>query len=122
MKTFILIKTTFEAIHCWPTCPFTEVLYLQSPHRHIFHVTVKWEVLHNDRDKEFIMMKHEVENHITQRYHRKDIGSLSCEQIAQSLLLTFNAVYVSVFEDDENGAEVSLFEEYAGRCELNGRR
>lgn len=105
MNLYIVIKTSFDAIHAWPDCPFFEVEYLKSVHRHVFHVTLKWEVFHNNRDKEFIIMKQQVESFIYKNWKGKNLGTKSCEQLAVELLKRFDAVYVSVFEDNENGAE-----------------
>jgi len=74
----------------------------------MFHVELKWKVSHNDRDKEFIVMKRKVERYVEERWKGKDLGRLSCEMMAEELLKEFGAVKVSVFEDGENGAEVSV--------------
>ena len=57
MKRYIVVRLCFEGIHCWPECDIQDVQFLKNPHRHIFYVTVKWEVKHSDRDKEFISLK-----------------------------------------------------------------
>lgn len=107
MRTNVVIKTSFEAIHYWPDCPFEEVSFLCRPHRHVFHVTMKWPVNHNNRDKEFILAKREVEDFVLGKWNREDVGKMSCEDFCEALLIQFpTAVYVSVFEDNENGAEV----------------
>lgn len=107
MRRYIVIKTSFEAIHRWENCPFEEVAYLRKPHRHVFHVVVKWEVFHNDRDKEFIMMKHLVDKYIKHIFHMQDLGNTSCEMICEHLKNQFSsASFISVFEDNENGVEV----------------
>ena len=101
----IVIKTQFTAIHQWSDCPHKEVSFLRNPHRHIFHVTMKWKVTHNDRDKEFIVMKNRVNTFIRNNWDRNFLGNMSCEMMAETLSATFNADFVSVFEDNENGAE-----------------
>lgn len=107
MTTYIVVKTTFEATHHWPECPIEEVAFLRHPHRHIFHTTVKWLVSHTDRDKEFIVQKRLLEDYITQAYARRFLGRKSCEDICMEILTTFpDAAFVSVHEDNENGAEV----------------
>jgi len=53
MITNIIINLEFEATHCWPECPIEEVAFLRSPHRHVFHVQMKRDVAHDDRDVEF---------------------------------------------------------------------
>lgn len=106
MKTYIVIKTSFEAIHYWPECPFDSVAFLRQKHRHIFHVELKWLVSHQDRDKEFIIMKRKVNEFIRKNWDGQDLERRSCEMMATDLLAQFNANFVSVFEDNENGAEV----------------
>lgn len=102
----VVLTTSFPAIHAWPDCTIKEVSFLKTPHRHIFHVTMKFPVNHNDRDIEFLDKKQAVDMHIDELYRYRDLGKRSCEDIAEELLLTFEAVFVSVFEDNENGAEV----------------
>ena len=106
MKRCIVIKTNFSAVHHWPDCPIKEVAYLTMPHRHLFYVTFKFSVNHNDRDIEFISKKIEIERYLNNEFANKFISAMSCEQIAEQLLIHFNADFVSVFEDNENGAEV----------------
>ena len=106
MKTLIVIRTQFEAIHHWPACPIDSVDFLRHPHRHLFHVEMAWEVSHADRDIEFIDQKRKVERFIKRNWQGQNIGSLSCEMLATMLLRKFNAGMVGVFEDGENGAEV----------------
>lgn len=107
MTLNIVIKTQFEAIHRWPGCPFEEVMFLRCPHRHIFHVMVKFPVKHTDRDREFIMAKHEVSAFVS-LWNNKDLGTMSCEDMAVKIQTVFpDSCFVSVFEDNENGAELS---------------
>ena len=107
MKINIIIKTQFEAIHCWKTCNIEDVAFLKNPHRHIFYVIIKWEVLHTNRDKEFISMKRKIEA-FTQSLG-KDLGESSCEDIALLFFKQFpTANYISIFEDNENGAEIII--------------
>jgi hypothetical protein len=103
----ITIRTSFTATHNWPECPFPEVAFLRNEHRHTFQVEMKWPVQHDDRDKEFIMTRREVDQYIRENFSNKNMGRKSCEMIAQELMLRFRACFVSVFEDGENGAEVT---------------
>ena len=105
IKKMIIINTSFEAAHCWPDCPFEEVEFLMTVHRHIFHVQVQ-VITSEDRQIEFIMFKRKVNKYIQKKYEGKDLGSMSCEAIAEDLLKKFNASYVQVFEDGENGGAV----------------
>jgi hypothetical protein len=85
-----------------------DVSFLGVPHRHIFHFRVWIDVLHNDRDIEFIQFKRWLEN-----LYRDSILELdfkSCEMIADDLYLQIadrypeRAVWIEVAEDGENGA------------------
>lgn len=109
LVTNIHVKTTFEAFHNWPTAP-EAVIFLQNPHRHLFYVNVKVFVSHDDRDVEFFMLKKEVDTFLY-RWQGESLGPMSCEMMATQLLEFFVAngydcFYTSVYEDDENGAEV----------------
>jgi hypothetical protein len=105
MNKFIVIRTNFPATHCWPECPIPDVAYLRNPHRHVFHVEMKFKTS-KDREIEFIYMKQRVDHHIQMGYTNQFLGAKSCETIAEELLKTFDADFVSVFEDNENGAEI----------------
>jgi 6-pyruvoyl-tetrahydropterin synthase len=107
MRGYIVVRAQFEATHCWPECPIEEVAYLRTPHRHVFHVEVKVPVKHDNRDVEFIQFKHSLQEFFSFQFHRRDLGRMSCEMIAKSILEAFApAECASVFEDGENGAEV----------------
>ncbi len=107
MKTVVFCKLLFEGIHNWPTCNIPEVEYLKHPHRHIFHITCEVNVLHNDRDKEFIVLKHDVEAFLKRQFPSGNLGSTSCEQLAQMLMSKFDLDMCEVSEDGENGARVT---------------
>lgn len=102
----IILTTSFEATHHWPECPFEDVSFLKNEHRHIFHVIMKFNIAHNDRDIEFIRKKQEVNKFIQNNYSNRFLGTTSCEDIAETLLGKFAACYVAVLEDNENGAEI----------------
>jgi hypothetical protein len=106
-----------EGIHCYPAAAIDpalatgdeyDVSFLGSPHRHIFHFRVWIDVLHNDRDIEFIQFKRWLENlykdGILQLDHK------SCEMMADDLYAEIagrypdRAVWIEVAEDGENGA------------------
>lgn len=118
MTTKIVVRLQIEGLHCWPAAKdiFPEVAYLSDPHRHVFYIECKKEVFHDDRDVEFIMFKHEIQKYFSKYYKSKigmcDFGSMSCEMIAKELLTTFDCSFVSVFEDNENGAEVDAMTYY----------
>jgi len=106
-----------EGIHCYPAAATDpalatgdeyDVSFLGTPHRHIFHFRVWIDVLHNDRDIEFIQFKRWLENlykdGILQLDHK------SCEMMADDLYAEIAgrypdcAVWIEVAEDGENGA------------------
>lgn len=106
-----------EGIHCYPAAASDpalatgneyDVSFLASPHRHIFHFQVWIDVVHNDRDIEFIQFKRWLEN-----LYRDDTLQLdhkSCEMISDDLYLQIaqkypdRTVWIEVAEDGENGA------------------
>lgn len=108
MKRFIFVTTKIEGLHRYPAAP-DEVSYLRNLHRHLFGVKVKIEVFHNDRDLEFIMVKHVVENYLNAIFSMK-VESISCEMIANDLYEVLKGRYgkdrliqIEVDEDSENG-------------------
>ena len=111
----ITSRTSFEGIHCWPEAP-DEVSFLRNPHRHIFGVVVEIETEHNDRDLEFIMVKHQLDNRLNAELDSNGVwqmGRKSCEDVAEMLLQFLHNKYpgrlisVSVYEDDENGCTLT---------------
>jgi len=103
--TNIILNTQFSAIHCWPDCGIPEMKYLKHPHRHVFHIRMKWEVNHDNRDIEFIQQKEKVEHYIREQWLNKNLGQMSCESIAKTFGVYWKADYVRCMEDNENGAE-----------------
>jgi hypothetical protein len=98
-----------EGLHCWPGCPIEEVSYLRDPHRHLFHIKAYVSVTHGDRDVEFIVLKHWIQDYLKGGYyddalHLHDFGSRSCEMIAEELIHEFGLSRCEVSEDGENGA------------------
>lgn len=111
MKTSVFVRLSVEGVHRWAACPFEEVSYLKRSHRHQFGIKCWKEVHHDDRDVEFIMMKHDVIRYLNSRYHSAklqclDFDKMSCEMIAKELIEHFGLIKCYVDEDGENGAEV----------------
>jgi hypothetical protein len=111
MKKFIKVSFQKEGIHKWPDAKDIKgVEFLQYPHRHIFHFYVTLEVMHDNREVEFILFKRELEGLYTEGTLQLDYQS--CEMMAESLINYIEAVYpdratqVEVYEDNENGAIV----------------
>lgn len=116
MQTTIFCRTEFEGTHCYPEAP-EEVAYLRSEHRHMFGVEVRMDVYHDDREVEFIMLKHFVSGWIDERLKRGEkvakLGAMSCEQVAKELIVELEQRFgmarhlvVAINEDGENGAIV----------------
>lgn len=103
MKKYIVVTTKWEGFHYWKDAP-EEVRFLRNLHRHLFHITVKWEVKDSDREKEFFIQKRKLEWHLSST--PRNIQQASCEMLAANILAVLEADFVSVFEDGENGAEV----------------
>ena len=85
-----------------------DVSFLANPHRHIFHFRVWADVVHNDRDIEFIQFKRWLEN--LYRSGTLQLDYKSCEMMADDLYIQIasrypnRAVWIEVSEDGENGA------------------
>jgi hypothetical protein len=85
-----------------------DVSFLAHPHRHIFHFRVWIDVVHNDRDIEFIQFKRWLEN--LYRDSTLQLDYKSCEMMADDLYIQIanrypnRAVWIEVSEDGENGA------------------
>lgn len=106
-----------EGIHCYPaaaTDPLLatgdeyDVSFLASPHRHIFHFRVAIDVLHDDRDIEFIQFKRWLENLYVN--NTLQLNYKSCEMISDDLYLQIaqkypnRDIWIEVSEDAENGS------------------
>lgn len=108
MVIWAIIKTQFEGIHSYPEASGDEE-FLKYPHRHIFHVEVKIEQFHDNRDIEYIAFKHLV----IELLNCYSLNRKSCETIAVELVRLIECKYpnrklsVKVLEDNENGAEVT---------------
>lgn len=106
VNRFVVVNFEFEGIHCWPECPIPDVSFLRTPHRHIFRVTLKKFVQHNDRDVEIIVLKRKAQELFADQ--GIDLGRRSCEDLAEWLLGALECSEVQVLEDGENGAVVAL--------------
>lgn len=100
-----------EGIHCYPAAltdqSLNDVSFLGYPHRHIFKFRVEIEVVHNDRDIEFIQFKRWLESLYDDS--TLDLNSKSCEMISDDLYAHIAMRYpgrdviIEVSEDGENG-------------------
>lgn len=113
MKTYVIVRLQVDGIHNFPAAKqlFPEVGFLADDHRHMFHIELACAVTHTDRDKEFIMLKRDVQEYLEKKYYRPVsrthmFGAMSCEAIATELLEVFDCEWVEVWEDLENGGRV----------------
>lgn len=113
MKTNIIVAVTAEGLHMFPDANihFAESGYLKHLHRHLFYITLKLHVNHDNRDKEFFVVRHEVIKYLNDKYFNTNynmlvFGSMSCEMICRELLEQFECEYVSCLEDNECGSEI----------------
>lgn len=125
-STFVIVKTTFEALHNWSTCCIDKVKFLKNSHRHIFGVVTEVQVTSQDREVEFFVLKNDVDaviqnmildaNTSSKMSMIPDLGSMSCEMMAsyigtiliESQFFGYNVKAVQVYEDWENGARVEF--------------
>lgn len=108
-----MIWVTFscEGVHCYPDAAtdsnLKDVSFLAYPHRHMFHFKVWIEVLHDDREIEFILFKRWLEGLYSENTLQLDYKS--CEMIARDLHTTISnrylnrEIWIEVSEDGENG-------------------
>lgn len=116
MSNFIWVKFQKEGIHKYPAAltdpALADVSFLGYPHRHIFGFKVWIEVMHDDRDIEFIQFKRWLESLYTHDVIQLDYKS--CEMMSDDLYSEICSKYpgrkvkIEVSEDDENGS----FKEY----------
>jgi len=109
IQTFVYCTDTVEFIHQYKDAP-EEVAYLRNLHRHLAHVKCQVEVFDDDREIEFIMLKHKVSDFM---YKLQHTANCSCETFAYKLLTFLRREYgnnrdmfVTVSEDGENGCEI----------------
>jgi len=119
--TYIVVNLRFAALHCWPAAP-PEVKFLRDYHRHEFHVKVALMVKHVERESETWQFKAFLRGVINDlcspptEVPFRNVGSYSCEQIAEVIATEVAARYqdrreveVEVLEDGETGALHRIF-------------
>ena len=116
-----MIWVTFrkEGIHKYPaaltdpnlaTGDEYDVSFLGYPHRHIFHFRVWINVLHNDRDIEFIQFKRWLISLYNGQGAVLSLDYKSCEMMSDDLHAQIIAkypgreVWIEISEDGENGS------------------
>lgn len=110
---FIKTKTQFVGFHSWPDAP-PETDFLKDRHRHIFIISAKVEVLHNNRDVEFFHLQDDIVYWLENNVNKHDVGS--CESLAERLLESLETRYlkrkieITVSEDGESEGIVNNYE------------
>lgn len=125
MSRKIWVTFRREGIHCYPAAltepSLSDVSFLGHPHRHIFHFRVEINTWHDDREIEFILFKRWLESLYADEILQ--LNSKSCEMIAVDLANAVcdkyrgRTVTVDVSEDGENGATVTLADQWRIRNE-----
>jgi hypothetical protein len=105
MRQFVVVTLQFEGLHYWPKAP-TEVGFLRSPHRHVFHIKCWKEVTHGDREIEIITLKQTITGGLNSLFPGGNMLTNSCEQLAATLIRGYGLHACEVLEDGENGAYV----------------
>jgi hypothetical protein len=116
MSKYIWVTFQRKGFHKYPSAP-SDVVYLQSMHRHLFKFKVKIEVFHDDREIEF----HQFMNKLESWYDSGalDLDYRSCEMMADELFYKIESEYrpipahqpqkrkliIEISEDGECGAE-----------------
>ena len=75
MKTIIGVKLSVEGMHYYLDASEKHglsVKFLEYPHRHMFHIEVRVSVKHDNRDKEFLLLKREVIKYYTRNIIKKN--------------------------------------------------
>ena len=109
--TLIVVRFQVEGWHRWPDAVnHSARAYLAALHRHMWHVEAAVSVSHEDREIEL----HDFRDFCLDHFPAGNVGRESCEGLALGLADDITRQYgadrrvrVSVFEDGENGAEVT---------------
>ena len=80
MRRFIYVTTQFEGVHRYKDAP-DEVSFLRDYHRHIFKVKLAIEVMHNERDIEFIMLNAWKHLMVGQKFMSINLKSLCFQKV-----------------------------------------
>ena len=109
-QAIIDVGFTVEGLHNWPAAP-SHRAYLASPHRHLFHVSVRVAVKDDDREIEFHDLREQGRKTMVGYLDGGSFGGQSCEHLARRLAtdlsnLHARPVTVHVSEDGEFGATV----------------
>jgi hypothetical protein len=112
----IVVTLRVPAFHNWPGAPDPDIEFLRARHRHEFHIKCWKTVSHSDRDIEIIRFKTQVIDYLNYSFPKQpvgllghlELGSTSCEMLAEKLCDYFGLDSCEVLEDFENGAKVTV--------------
>lgn len=113
IKQTVFCTLQVEGLHRWENCSIPEVSYLADLHRHVFHIRAEVTVTHEDRDVEFIKLKHDIQTFLRAQFWDNAtqlhfFGKMSCESIAMLLIAEFGLSAAEVSEDGENGGRYEI--------------
>jgi len=112
-KTYAFVRYTVEGFHRWPGALRTNWSrsYLADRHRHLFHVEVRLQVYHDNREVEL----HDLLDFCKEHTPSGELDEMSCEAIARDIAYEITRQFgderagvVSVSEDGEVGAIVEF--------------
>ena len=107
-KTYIKVRTQFEGFHFYPNAGEIDsrIKFLEHEHRHMFHVEVKMEVTHLDREKEFFLVKWALTDYLKDgKMNHKSCEMIGTDILEQHLIPLYGAdryYEVTVSEDGES--------------------
>lgn len=113
--TEIIVNFQIEGLHNWPDAKkkLPQMGFLSDLHRHMFHFTVKKKVSHDDRDIEIIQFQRKIIDWLDRSFFNRTYNcchfkNMSCEMLADMIIKDFDCTEVTVLEDGENGACITL--------------
>lgn len=113
-RQYIVVRTQFEGWHRYPNASDIDprIEFLEHKHRHMFYVTAKMSVDHQDRDLEFFLVKWALNDFLKEN----DMKNKSCEMMADDiinnhLIPCYGERYyqVTVSEDNESDGIVEIY-------------
>lgn len=112
LERFITVRGQYEGFHAYENAP-AQVAFLKASHRHLFKWKVTIQVFHDDRELEFFMVKHCMDQKVLP-YTTMMSNLGSCEMQAERMLAGLVNEYggsryyaVTVSEDGENDGTVT---------------
>ena len=106
----IFVTYTAVGFHYWEGATGKRA-YLANRHRHLFHIKIKCNVTHNDRDIEF----HDLIDSAKKYFNGGELGGMSCEAMAEELgwklVNQYNRGFsIEISEDGECGSRIIINE------------